>query len=198
MKKDLRYHFKITRKDRCKLNNHNALVIWVTGLSGSGKSTIANGLEDYLHKKGIHTFLLDGDAVRTGLSNNLSFSPEDRSENVRRIAETCKLFLESGLVLIAAFISPYAKDREKVKQTVGAENFVEVYVNTSVEECERRDTKGLYARARRGEIQNFTGINAPYEAPQNPDIEIKTETLTIPESIAIIANYIQDKLLYHE
>ncbi|MBI6118287.1 adenylyl-sulfate kinase [Salegentibacter maritimus] len=188
------HDFHIGKTDRNKLNAHDSFVVWFTGLSGSGKSTIANLVENELFKKGIKTFSLDGDNVRKGLNNNLGFSPEDRYENLRRIAEVAKLFVESGSVIIASFISPLEKDRKLVKSIIGVENFVEVFVNTSLEECERRDVKGLYKKARAGEIKNFTGIDAPFENPQNPDLEIKTETESLEDALKRIVLHLEDKL----
>lgn len=190
------YHVSVN--DRRKANEHNSFLIWITGLSGSGKSTIANGLEYKLHKKGIKTYVLDGDNIRGGINQNLTFSPEDRVENNRRIAEISKLFIDAGCVVIGAFISPYKKSREEIKRIVTPENFIEIYVNTSLEECEKRDVKGLYKKARKGEIKDFTGISAPYEAPKNPDIEIKTENESLEEALEKITNYINNKLLYNE
>jgi len=190
------HDYRVTCEERRKAYKQNSLLIWVTGLSGSGKSTIANELEYHLHDNGFKTYVLDGDNIRHGINKNLSFSPEDRSENIRRIAEISKLFIDAGTIIIGAFISPYEKDRIRVKNIVGAENFVEVFVNTSLEECERRDVKGLYQKARNGEIKNFTGISAPYEAPKNPDIEIKTEQESIEESVLKIVNFITEKLKY--
>ncbi|HPE83728.1 MAG TPA: adenylyl-sulfate kinase [Aequorivita sp.] len=184
------HNFSVTKKRRSALKNHAAFLIWFTGLSGSGKSTIANELEKALFEKEIHTYLLDGDNVRKGLNNNLSFSPEDRSENIRRIAEVANLMIDAGLVVIASFVSPYKEDRENVKRIVGYDNFVEVFVNTPIEECERRDVKGLYAKARAGEIKNFTGINAPYEAPTVPDVEIDTTMVSVEEAVALILSAI--------
>ena len=198
MKKNIILHdYRVTCDDRRKLNKHNSFLIWVTGLSGSGKSTIANELQNTLHKKGIKTYILDGDNIRNGINHNLSFSPEDRAENNRRIAEISKLFIDAGIVVIAAFISPYQKDRKEVQNIVSPVNFVEVFVNTSLEECEKRDVKGLYKKARKGEIKNFTGISAPYEAPQNPDVEIKTEEETVEESVHKIITHIENKLIYN-
>ena len=195
MKENIIAHdFSIKKKDRLTLNTHNALLIWFTGLSGSGKSTIANALEKALHSEGIHTYLLDGDNVRQGINSNLTFSPEDRSENIRRIAEIAKLMVDAGLVVLASFVSPYREDREKVKSILGFDNFVEVFVNTPIEECERRDVKGLYAKARSGEITNFTGVNAPYEAPLNPDIEVFTTNDSIDAIVDIIYGKIKDKI----
>jgi adenylylsulfate kinase len=199
MKENIILHnYRIGCNDRRKLNKHNSFLIWVTGLSGSGKSTIANELEYTLHENGINTYVLDGDNIRHGINQNLTFTPEDRRENIRRIAEISKLFIDAGTVVIGAFISPYQKDRHEIQSIVGASNFVEVFVNTSVEECERRDVKGLYKKARNGEIKNFTGINAPYEAPENPDVEIRTEQESVEEGIIKIVNHIQKKLTYNE
>jgi adenylylsulfate kinase len=200
MKKNIIPHnYQVSVNDRRKLNQHNSFLLWFTGLSGSGKSTIANAVECELHKQGIKTYTLDGDNVRKGLNNDLSFSPQDRTENIRRIAETASLMIDAGMVVLAAFVSPYKKDRENIKNIVKDVNFVEVYVNTSVEECERRDVKGLYKKARAGEIKNMTGISAPYEAPKNPDIEIHTETVIIAKAVKKIIDYIKPKLkLNHE
>ena len=190
------HNYQISSKDRKKLKGHNAFLLWFTGLSGSGKSTIANAVEQELFKLGIHTYSLDGDNIRTGINKDLSFSPQDRTENIRRIAETANLMIDAGLVVLAAFVSPYKKDRENIKSIVKDVNFVEIYINTSVEECERRDVKGLYKKARAGEIKNMTGISAPYEAPENPDLEIKTETTTVNDAVDKILMAIQKKLNY--
>ena len=184
------HNFNVSREDRSALKKHRSMLLWFTGLSGSGKSTIANAVETALFEKGIHTYTLDGDNVRKGLNNNLTFSPDDRTENIRRIAEVANLMLDAGLVVLAAFVSPYIQDRKNIKKIVGDENFVEVFVNTPIEECERRDVKGLYAKARAGEIQNFTGINAPYEPPVSPAIEIDTTKVTVKEAVAKILEYI--------
>lgn len=186
--------YQINIKDRRAQNNHNSFLIWFTGLSGSGKSTIANVVEQVLHKKGIKTYTLDGDNIRKGLNQDLTFTPQDRTENIRRIAETANLMIDAGLVVLAAFVSPYKKDRENIKNIVKDVNFVEVFINTSVEECERRDVKGLYKKARAGEIKNMTGISAPYEAPEHPEIEIKTENQTVDEAVQLIINHINPKL----
>lgn len=195
MKENIIPHtYQVSVADRRKLNNHNSFLIWFTGLSGSGKSTIANALELELYKQGIKTYTLDGDNIRKGLNNDLTFSPEHRTENIRRIAETANLMIDAGLVVLAAFVSPYKKDRENIKSIVKDVNFIEVYINTSIEECERRDVKGLYKKARAGEIKNMTGISAPYEAPDHPDIEIKTENESIESSVHKIIENIKPKL----
>jgi len=188
------HSYQISKKDRIKSNEHNSLLIWFTGLSGSGKSTIANLVEKALFDLGIKTYSLDGDNIRNGINNDLSFAPQDRTENIRRIAEVSNLMIDAGLVVLAAFVSPYKKDRESIRTIVKDVNFVEVYINTSIEECERRDVKGLYKKARAGEIKNMTGISAPYEAPQKPDIEIKTEDESIEDAINRIVDFITPKL----
>ncbi|MBC9795051.1 adenylyl-sulfate kinase [Sinomicrobium weinanense] len=190
----VKQHYKVSKRERNLSNNHNSFLIWFTGLSGSGKSTIANAVEQRLHDEGIKTYVLDGDNIRRGINSDLSFSPEDRSENIRRIAEIANLMVDAGLVVLAAFVSPYKKDREFIANTVKPSNFVEIYVSTSLEECERRDVKGLYKKAREGKIGNMTGVSAPYEAPENPDVEVKTEEESIPESVEKILNAIKTKL----
>ena len=189
-----KHNYTIDKSSRCKLKKHQALLLWFTGLSGSGKSTLANRVEQELHEKGVHTYALDGDNVRRGLNVDLSFSPGDRSENIRRIAETANLMIDAGLVILATCVSPYIKDRENIRKIVGSENMIEIYINTSVEECERRDPKGLYKKARRGEIKNMTGISAPYEAPLHPEIEVKTEELNVEEATEQIINFLYPKL----
>ena len=190
----IKQNYTITRKDREGLNKHHSFLIWFTGLSGSGKSTIANLLERELNKQQIHTYTLDGDNLRGGLNKNLKFTKDDRNENLRRTAEVAKLFVDAGVVVIAAFISPYIKTREEIKEIVGAENYVEVYVNTSLKVCEERDIKGLYKKARTGELKNFTGISSPFEAPIDPTIEIKTPLDSPEAAVAKIMNVIKDKL----
>ena len=195
MKENIIPHtYQISVEDRKQSNKHNSFLLWFTGLSGSGKSTIANVVEQKLFEKGIKTYTLDGDNIRKGINNDLTFSPEDRSENIRRIAEISGLMVDAGIVVLAAFVSPYKKDRENIKSIVKDVNFVEIYINTSIEECERRDVKGLYKKARAGEIQNMTGISAPYEAPVQPDIEIFTEKESIEISVKKIMDYITSKL----
>jgi len=190
----VRHNYKVIKEDRNKLNNHNSFLLWFTGLSGSGKSTLANLVEVELYKKGISTYSLDGDNIRQGINKDLSFAPKDRTENIRRIAEIGNLMVNAGVVTLAAFVSPYIKDRENIRSIVGKENFIEIYINTSLEECERRDVKGLYKKARAGEIKNMTGISAPYEAPTNPDLEIITDNQTIEASVKTILDYIIEKL----
>ncbi len=180
----------LQRKDKEKLLHQNAKVIWMTGLSGSGKTTVAKGLERHLHSQGILTQLLDGDNICVGISNNLSFSSEDRAENIRRISEVSKLFLNCGVVTLNCFVSPTIKIREIAKEIIGAENFIEIYINASIETCENRDVKGLYKKARQGKIKDFTGISAPFEAPENPEIEINTSELSIDESVQKVLDYI--------
>ena len=186
-------NYKITKIQRELLHGHKAYLLWFTGLSGSGKSTLANLVEIELHKKGLSTYILDGDNVRQGINKDLSFTPQDRSENIRRIAEISNLMLDAGVVTLAAFVSPYIKDREAVKQIVGPDNVIEIYVNTSLAACERRDVKGLYKKARAGEIKNMTGISAPYQAPTHPNIEVVTDGKTIQESVAIIMQFLNKK-----
>ena len=188
------HNYQVSRADRQNNNGHNSFLIWFTGLSGSGKSTIANVVEQRLHKRGIKTYTLDGDNIRKGINNDLSFSPEDRTENIRRIAEVANLMIDAGLVVLAAFVSPYKKDRENIRNIVKDVNFVEVFINTSVEECERRDVKGLYKKARAGEIKNMTGISAPYEAPENPDVEVLTEKESVDQAVDRVLKAIETKL----
>ena len=193
------HNYQISIDDRRKLNGHNSLLLWFTGLSGSGKSTIANFVEKELHRMGIKTYVLDGDNIRKGINSDLTFSPRDRTENIRRIAETANLMVDAGLVVLAAFVSPYKKDRDKIRDIVKDVNFVEIFINASVEECERRDVKGLYKKARAGKIKNMTGISAPYEAPVNPDIEIDTEKETVETTVSRIIEYLTPILkLNHE
>lgn len=195
MQENIKPHtYKIAVSDRRKSNQHHSFLIWFTGLSGSGKSTIANIVEQKLQDQNIKTYSLDGDNVRAGLNKDLSFSPEDRTENIRRIGEVSNLMIDAGLVVLAAFVSPYKKDRDSIRHIVKDVNFVEVFVNTSIAECERRDVKGLYAKARKGEIKNMTGISAPYEAPESPDIEINTETESAEAAANRVVEYIKPRL----
>ncbi|MFD2551526.1 adenylyl-sulfate kinase [Bizionia sediminis] len=193
------YNYSISKAQREKLLGHKPLLIWFTGLSGSGKSTIANALENLLHAKGIKTYTLDGDVIRSGLNSDLQFTPEHRAENIRRIAEVANLMLDAGLVVLAAFVSPYKKDRAGVRKIVNEANFVEIYINTPLEVCEQRDVKGLYKKARAGIIKNMTGISAPYEAPENPDLEIHTANELVEAAAKRILHSIMPKLLHkHE
>jgi len=169
------------------------MVLWFTGLSGSGKSTLSTILEKRLHERQISTYILDGDNVRHGINKNLGFSPEDRTENIRRIGEIAKLFVDAGIITLTAFISPYRKDRDQVRQLFEEHEFIEIYVKCSVEECERRDPKGLYEKARAGKIKNFTGVSAPYEPPVNPEIVIDNEGQSIEASVNQVINYLLKK-----
>lgn len=184
----------LSRADKEALLGQHGLMVWFTGLSGSGKSTVAIALERELHKRGILCRILDGDNIRSGINNNLGFSEEDRVENIRRIAEVSKLFVDTGVVTIAAFISPNNDLRRMACDIVGEDDFVEVYVNTPLEVCEQRDVKGLYARARRGEVKNFTGISAPFEAPEHPDLCLDTSVLSLEESVNRLLDLILPKI----
>lgn len=181
----------VTKEDRQKLNNHKSGVLWFTGLSGSGKSTVSVALEKEIHARGIRTYLLDGDNVRHGLNKNLGFSPEDRTENIRRIGEVGKLMSDAGVLTLSAFISPYQEDRDQVRALLEEDEFIEIYVKCSVDTCEDRDPKGLYKKARAGEIKGFTGIDAPYEEPVNPEIVIETDKQTLEESVQTITDYLK-------
>ena len=183
----------VTRAKRNQLNGHKSVVIWFTGLSGSGKSTLAHSVEEELHKLGCRTFVLDGDNVRHGLSSNLTFSDCDRKENIRRIGETAKLMMEAGVIAMTAFISPFREDRDAVRGLLSQDDFIEVYCNASLEICESRDIKGLYKRARAGEIKNYTGIDSPYETPSNPELVIDTESESLEESVAKVIDFLKSK-----
>jgi adenylylsulfate kinase len=187
-------HFDITRKDRCILNQHNAFVIWFTGLPCSGKSTLANAVDKHLYSKGMRSYVLDGDNIRRGLNSDLGFSVEDRKENLRRIGEVAGLFIDAGVICLAAFIAPLNEDRKKLKETIGFDYFIEVFLDTPIEVCEARDIKGLYKKARNGEIKDFTGVNAPYEKPENPDLIIDTSRENIDESVRRIVSFIREKI----
>ena len=190
----VKHTYKVTKTDREEKQGNKAFLLWFTGLSGSGKSTLANLVEVALHKQNKSTYVLDGDNIRQGINKDLSFAPEDRSENIRRIGEVSKLMVHAGIITLAAFVSPYLKDRALVKKIVGENNFIEIFVNTSLEECEHRDVKGLYKKARSGEIKNMTGISAPYEAPVKPNLEVVTDGQPIEESVKIILEFINTKL----
>ncbi|MCI7081918.1 MAG: adenylyl-sulfate kinase [Bacteroidaceae bacterium] len=184
------YDRMMTRQDKESLLGQRGIMIWFTGLSGSGKSTVAMGVERELHAQGILCRILDGDNVRAGINNNLGFSAEDRIENIRRIAEIGKLFVQTGVVTLACFVSPTNDIRQMAREIVGEEDFLEVYISTPIEECERRDVKGLYARARKGEVKNFTGISAPFEAPVSADIDIDTSKIPLEESVRTLTELI--------
>jgi len=184
----------LQREDKESFLNQRSMVIWMTGLSGSGKTTVAKGVERHLHSQGVLNQLLDGDNIRVGISNNLTFSSEDRGENIRRIAEVSKLFMNCGIVTLNCFVSPTKKVRQVAKDIIGEKNFVEVYINASISTCEKRDVKGLYKKARKGEIKDFTGISAPFEAPENPELEINTSELSIEESVQKVLDYILPKI----
>lgn len=186
--------FRITQADRIKSLGQRPLLAWFTGLSGSGKSTLANGVESTLHLQGVHTYLLDGDNIRSGLNQDLSFTDGDRVENIRRIAEVSKLMMDAGLVVLSAFISPFREDREMIRRLVGAENFLEIFVDCPIEVCEERDVKGLYQKARKGLIKNFTGIDSPYQPPLTPFVTIKTAEESLVDSITKITELLAQKI----
>lgn len=181
-------------EQRQQLLNQKAKLIWFTGLSGSGKSTLAVQLEAQLYSMGYKTYLLDGDNIRTGLNRDLSFTDEGRVENIRRIGEVSKLLLDAGIIVLSAFISPFKADRDQVSEIVGRENYIEVFVDTPIEVCEQRDVKGLYKKARAGEVKNFTGIDSPYERPVTPDITIPTHQMSVDESLTLLLNVIEPKI----
>lgn len=180
-------------EDRWMSNGFKSCLLWFTGLSGSGKSTIAHALDRRLHMLQVHSYVLDGDNVRHGLNKDLGLSPEDRKENIRRIGEVSKLFIDAGLIVLAAFIAPYSEDRKRIRELLKDGQFIEVYVKCSIEECEKRDPKGLYKKARTGEIEGFTGISAPYEEPENPDIILETDTMSPDNSIEALMKYLIQK-----
>jgi len=181
---------KITAAQREQRNGHRGLVIWLTGLSGAGKTTVATELERQLFAAGRHTYLLDGDILRHGLCRDLSFSAESRRENIRRAGELAALFADAGVIVIAAFISPFRADRDRVRQCLPPGRFIEVFVNAPLDVCEKRDVKGLYAKARTGQLKEFTGVSAPYEAPENPEINLHTDVTTPQEAVAEITHYL--------
>lgn len=187
------HSFKINRTDREKANGHNAACLWFTGLSGSGKSTVANLVEQVLFNQGIKTFVLDGDNIRKGINKDLTFSDADRVENIRRIGEVARLMCDAGLVVIATFISPFEKERTALRNLLG-DNFFEIFIDTPIAICEQRDVKGLYKKARNGEISNFTGISSPFEPPLNPDIRIDTSVLTPEQSVNLILETLFHKI----
>ena len=183
----------VTRERRNQLNSHKSVIIWFTGLSGSGKSTLAHSVEETLHNLDCRTFVLDGDNVRHGLSSNLTFSDDDRKENIRRIGEAANLMMEAGVIAMTAFISPFKKDRNLVRQLLSQGDFIEIYCKASLETCESRDVKGLYKRARAGEIKSYTGIDSPYDVPDNPELTIDTEGESLEESVAKVIDFLKSK-----
>lgn len=185
----------ITKRDRHRLNGHKSFVLWYTGLSGSGKSTLANAVDFELFNLGCRSYVLDGDNIRHGLNKDLGFKDDDRKENIRRIGEVAKLFVDSGLIVSTAFISPFREDRMQVREMFNQDEFIEIYLHCPIQICEIRDPKGLYKKARNGEILNFTGIHSPYEIPHNPDIIINTDELTVEHSVEKIISYLKEKEL---
>lgn len=187
------HHPTITKADRHQLYGHKSCVLWFTGLSGSGKSTLANAVDHHLYERHCNSYCLDGDNIRHGLNRDLSFQAEDRKENIRRIGEVAKLFVDSGIIVSTAFISPFSADRDLVRKMFGKDEFIEVYVKCPINICEDRDPKGLYKKARKGEIMDFTGISSPYEIPGNPEIIIESNEMTIEESVECIFSYLKNK-----
>lgn len=183
----------LNKEDRRKQNGHNSFVIWFTGLSGSGKSTLANAVASKLYHENVRNYVLDGDNIRHGLNKDLGFSEEDRTENIRRIGEVAKLFVDSGQVVLTAFISPFQADRKLVRDLLEDKEFIEVFVKCPIDTCEERDPKGLYAKARQGIIKDFTGINSPYEEPENPELVIETNQQSIEESVEIVFQYLKQQ-----
>ena len=181
---------RVPRELKEKRNNHKSKVLWFTGLSGSGKSTLANASEKLLHDMGLQTYILDGDNVRMGLNKDLGFSSEDRTENIRRITEVAKLFADAGMIILTAFISPYKDDRDKARKIIGNKDFIEVFVSADLSVCESRDPKGLYKKARSGEIKGFTGIDAPYESPDNPELIVETDKYNVEDSAQLVVDYL--------
>lgn len=188
----------VSKKERSSIKKQKPCILWFTGLSGSGKSTIANAVESRLLELGKHTYLLDGDNIRMGLNKGLGFSDEDRIENIRRIGEVSKLFVDAGTIVLTAFISPFQNDRDHVRALVEEREFIEVFIDTPLEVCESRDPKGLYQKARKGEISNFTGISSSYEAPNSPEVHIKTDIMTIEESAEKIIDYLQKEEYFND
>lgn len=186
------HHATVTRARREKLNGHKSVIVWFTGLSGAGKSTLAHAVEERLHQMSCRTFVFDGDNVRHGLCGDLDFSEEDRRENIRRIGEMAKLFVEAGVIALTAFISPFRTDRLKVRNLMAPGDFIEVYCRCSLEICEQRDVKGMYRRARAGEIRDFTGISSPYEEPENPELAVDTGCMPLGQCVDQVIGYLQD------
>lgn len=187
------HHATVTRERRQKLNGHGSVILWFTGLSGAGKSTLAHATEERLHQLGCRTFVLDGDNVRHGLCSDLSFSAEDREENIRRIGEMAKLYVEAGVIALTAFISPFRKDRERVRSLVPHGDFLEIYCKCGLDVCERRDVKGLYKRARAGEIKDFTGISSPYEEPDDPELVVETGAIPLEASVDCVIALLRER-----
>ncbi len=187
------HHHQISKQQRAKIKDQKPCILWFTGLSGSGKSTIANAVESKLYEMGKHTYLLDGDNIRMGLNAGLGFSEEDRAENIRRIGEVSKLFVDAGLIVLSAFISPFQKERDRVRAMVEDGEFIEIFVDAPLEICESRDPKGLYKKARSGEIAEFTGISSPYEAPKNPEIHIRNDKRDIEECAGEVIEYLKKR-----
>ncbi len=191
------HQHEITKEDRRRLNNHSSMILWFTGLPSSGKSTLANEVEKRLMEHSIRTYILDGDNVRTGLCKDLGFSEEERAENIRRIGEVAKLFVDAGIVVLSAFVSPYRRDRDAVRNLVEKGEFIEIYIKCPVEECEKRDVKGLYKKARQGIIKGFTGVDDPYEEPLNPEIVVNTQENSIEECTEKILTYLRENSYIH-
>jgi len=188
----------VTRQRREEMNGHGSVILWFTGLSGAGKSSLSHAVEEELHSMGCHTFVLDGDNVRHGLCADLGFSAEDREENIRRVGELSKLFIEAGVIVLTAFISPFRSDRERVRSLVPHGDFLEIYCDSPLEVCEGRDVKGLYKRARAGEIKDFTGISSPYEAPVDPELAVETGALSIEDSVATVMELLRERGIVRE
>jgi adenylylsulfate kinase len=197
MDKNVVWHKATVKQEhRSQQNGHKSIVLWFTGLSGSGKSTLANALEEQLYQKGCRTFVLDGDNVRHGLCSDLGFSNSDRKENIRRIGEVAKLMLETGTIVMTAFISPFQEDRQTVRNLIPHGDFIEIYCKAPLETCEARDTKGLYKKARAGEIKNYTGIDSPYEEPKKPELEVETDQLSIEESVQAVMKLLNERNIF--
>lgn len=186
--------YRVSKRDRQSLNQHTSCIVWFTGLSGSGKSTLANGVEQKLFEKNIRSYVMDGDNIRFGLNNNVDFSIEGRKENIRRIGEVAKLFVDAGIVVLTAFISPFRDDRDRIRKLVNVDEFIEVYVDCPLELCEQRDVKGLYKKARAGEISNFTGINSPFEVPLQPEVVIQTGSTSLTAAVDQLTTFIINKI----
>lgn len=187
------FNHLVAKTERRKLNGHSSFVLWFTGLSGSGKSTLSSAVEQRLHAMGVRTYLLDGDNVRSGLNKNLGFSNDDRAENIRRVGEVAKLFVDAGVIVLAAFISPFNKDRKFIRDLIDDGEYVEIFLKCPLSVCEERDPKGLYCRARKGEIKNFTGLDSDYEEPQKPEIVVETDKMTVSECAEQILNHLIKK-----